>query len=117
MSLQIPVQAEHPVHYLCLLKCSEEWRADTLARCNAIPSAVLYGRFNGTPYSDRRCSCVLDGVESLTHMVLYCPFYDHFHKKLLDPRLLKKRHCSNIDNLRYLLSPGESAVIENVAAF
>ncbi|KAJ7322478.1 hypothetical protein JRQ81_018765, partial [Phrynocephalus forsythii] len=95
----------------------EEWRAYTLARCNAIPSAVLYGRFNRTAYNDRCCACALGGVESHSHMVLYCPLYDHFRKKLLDPLLLKKRQSSDTDILRFLLSSGDTVVIENVASF
>ena len=39
--------------------------AYTPARFNVLPSALLYGRFNKTPYAMRVCPCGLQKLESL----------------------------------------------------
>lgn len=60
-----------------------------MARCNSIPSAVLWGRFNGTPLHERICPCSQRVVETLDHLLFHCPLYNEARRKCpaLQPHL------------------------------
>ncbi|KAJ7313381.1 hypothetical protein JRQ81_004695, partial [Phrynocephalus forsythii] len=71
----ITVTPSQQAPYLVLLKSPRIRRAFTLARCNVMPSAVLYGRFQGLPLDKRCCSCGMGSVETLDHIFFYCPLH------------------------------------------
>ena len=74
-------------------------RAFMLARFNALPSAVLFGRFRGTPYIHRRCPCSLGAIETVHHVLLDCPFYNSSRARFLEPLLHDFQDLSNSANV------------------
>lgn len=62
--------------YLYNLALSIHRWAFSRARFDAFPSALLKGRFHGTPYSQRLWHCGFREVETLIHILIQYPFYD-----------------------------------------
>ena len=74
-----------PARYLTKLQIPKYRRAFTLARFNVLPSALLQGRFAGKPYAERLCPCGLPEVESVTHVLLRCRFYNDIRRVFISP--------------------------------
>ncbi|KAJ7320683.1 hypothetical protein JRQ81_020194, partial [Phrynocephalus forsythii] len=87
--LQLPLPVGKPARYLHLLENPKERYIFTLARCNVLPSNVVYGRFGSLPLETRLCPCNTGTTESLVHMILYCPLYKDMHASHLDPHLAR----------------------------
>lgn len=77
-------------------------RAFMLARLNALPSAVMSGRFNGIPYPDRLCNllpllnCGSNKIDLVDHILLDCPKFsvlgDDLISSLIIQDFLKKQN-------------------------
>lgn len=70
-------------------------RAFSIARSNAMPSDVLYGKFRGISTMERNFTCPLGGEESLQHMILYCLFYKDLSSNFLERFLRLDRFGEN----------------------
>lgn len=82
---QISVQPGQTPNYLSLLEDPRDRRAISLARCNVVPSEVMWGRFKGIEYIKRLCPCAQGVVESLDHLIFHCPRHDQSRQHYLVP--------------------------------
>ncbi|KAJ7344963.1 hypothetical protein JRQ81_000913 [Phrynocephalus forsythii] len=76
-----------PANYFFAHLTKNQRRAFTLARMNALPSAIQEGKFHKIPYSHRKCLCRTDRIQTLVHVFLHCPLYDGIREKLIAPYL------------------------------
>nr|XP_016853653.1 PREDICTED: uncharacterized protein LOC107983669 [Anolis carolinensis] len=106
-----------PMEYLTMLEVANHRRAFTLARCHALPSAVLEGRYQKIPYSERLCPCDSGQIETTEHVLLQCLFYRDIRTRLIMPWTTKYPGCSGQFYVTLLLSDTISAVTYNVAKF
>ena len=74
-----------PAKYLYLPLTPKQRKALTLARFNALPSAVQDGKYNNTPYTQRLCPCNSGEIESISHVLLHCAFYSNIREVHVDP--------------------------------
>lgn len=129
LSLQFPIKIGHLVLYFYLLKCPQGSPKDLYhlkrnqsmpchARCNAMPLAVLYERFCGTP---QKGVLFLETEWSIldSHMYLHCPFYKELRKKYCRALLSNTEEggWSDKGKSRYISSMRESDTMENAASF
>ncbi|KAJ7303251.1 hypothetical protein JRQ81_012188 [Phrynocephalus forsythii] len=91
-------------------------RAFSCARFNVMPSAMLEGRFKGTPLQNRTCPCG-EGVETLAHVLLLCSFYREVRQELLFPMLVKKPGRSSDFYISLLLGDRDKQVTLLTAKF
>lgn len=75
--------------YLYNLALSIHRWAFPRARFDAFPSALLKGRFHGTPYSQRLWHCGFREIETLIHILIQYPFYDAPRHALIVPIISK----------------------------
>lgn len=85
--------------------------AFTKARCNALLSAVLLGRYSRRPYSERLCPCPQNVVETTAHIVLQCPYYDDLRSKFISPIFGIEMGMQAEEQLAFLLSDVYSGYI------
>ncbi|XP_053119402.1 uncharacterized protein LOC128330468 [Hemicordylus capensis] len=106
-----------PASYLSLVTIPKFRRALTLARLNALPSAVMEGGFKGTPFSARLCPCGSGQVETIAHAILYCNFYRDTRLRLVSPLL--QHFPGHLDDfyLKYLLSSSDDNLIIRMARY
>ena len=76
-----------PASYLTNISMAKYRWAFSRARFNAFPSAVLEGRFQKQPMEQRLCSCNTDQIESIAHILLFCPLYHSIRNSLIFPLL------------------------------
>jgi len=62
---------------LYVKRCLSRGQRSALAqfRCGTAPIRLETGRFENLPVEDRTCPLCQNGVESETHVLLYCPIY------------------------------------------
>ena len=75
----------HPAIYLKTLENPRHRWTFTRARFNALPSALLTGRYLRIPLEQRLCPCDLKEIESISHVLLYCTLYRDLRKELSEP--------------------------------
>ena len=73
--------------YLSTLEIPKHRRAFTLARCQALPSAILEGRYKKIPLEERRCPCGLGQLETTEHILLFCLYYRDLRSSFIRPIL------------------------------
>ncbi|XP_061485692.1 uncharacterized protein LOC133386086 [Rhineura floridana] len=93
-----------PMPYLSNLNISKCRKAFTWVRMNVLPSAVLEGRYNKTPYAERLCPCGKREIETNVHVILHCSLYDHLRSLLITPLLDHQILNSEYSRINYLLS-------------
>nr|XP_060641653.1 uncharacterized protein LOC132781415 [Anolis sagrei ordinatus] len=103
--------------YLANLEVPKHRRAFTLARCHALPSAVLEGRSRKTPAQERLCPCESGYTETTEHVLLQCVFYRGIRANLITPWLLKHPGRTERYYTFLLLSDSCSAITHSVAKF
>ena len=69
-----------------------------LARFNVLPSAILFGRYCRVPHNLRRCPYSQDAIETVSHVLLDCPFYNSPQARFLD--LLLSGYQDRSDNAK-----------------
>nr|XP_016847415.1 PREDICTED: uncharacterized protein LOC107982573 [Anolis carolinensis] len=106
-----------PMEYLTKLEVANHQRAFTLARCHVLPSAVLEGRYQKTPYSERLCPCDSGHIETTEHVLLQCLFYRDIRSRLITPWTTKYPGRSGQFYVTLLLLDTILAVTYNVAKF
>ena len=109
--------------YLTSISIPKYRWAFSRARFNTFPSAFLEGRFLNRPPELRLCPCDTAQPESISHILLHCPFYDNIRKYLILPLLPHyTRHSSlspyNNDILvKFLLRDKVPSISNSVAKF
>ncbi|XP_053146803.1 uncharacterized protein LOC128342830 [Hemicordylus capensis] len=106
-----------PAEYLNSLTTATFRRAMTLARLNALPTAVLKGKFKKLPYSAHLCPCGSGDIETTAHVILYCTFYKDIHINFISLLLMEFPGHTDDFYLDYLLSSFKETVSSNVAKF
>ena len=94
-----PIHANHhviprgshtfPCNCITNLEIPKQWRAFTLARCQALPSAIQEGRFRKIPYKERKCPCGSGQLEATEHVFLHCQYYTDIRARFILPILHK----------------------------
>lgn len=97
-----------------LLYVSIQWRVQEMASSlsfmknheerRELPFRILTGRFKATPHETSLCYCAGNKVESLTHKLLHCNFYEDIHNIYIDPTLKKFPWCVEEEDLKHLLN-------------
>ena len=113
----IPFKIGKPAAFLSLLKCPRKRRTFSLARCNVMLAALLYGRFKGILNLERHCSWKQGALETLAHMFLHCPFHQSDRSKFVAPVLLKLEGKSDVDKVHFMLSVEVPDILERIADF
>ncbi|XP_053122321.1 uncharacterized protein LOC128332077 isoform X2 [Hemicordylus capensis] len=103
--------------YLAQLEIPSHRRAFTLARCHALSSAILEGKYKKIPFMERLCPCDSGEVETIDHVLLSCPFYKDSRDRLISPLLLKYPGHSSQVYAKMLLSDDNRSFTYNVARF
>ncbi|KAJ7320016.1 hypothetical protein JRQ81_019527 [Phrynocephalus forsythii] len=106
-----------PAKYLTALEAKGSRRAFTLARCLALPSAELEGKYKNTPFAERLCSCPLREIETIEHMFFTCPLYEAAHKEIIFPLMESIPRRSEGKRLEFLLSDADTKITCQVARF
>uniref|UniRef100_A0A803T0U9 ribonuclease H n=1 Tax=Anolis carolinensis TaxID=28377 RepID=A0A803T0U9_ANOCA len=106
-----------PMAYLTNLEVPNHRKAFTLARCHALPSAVLEGRYRKTPALERLCPCEPGHIETIEHVLLQCMFYRDIRINFITPWLLKHPGRTERYYTSLLLSDSCSAITYSVARF
>ena len=88
--------------YLCNLELMRHWRAFILACFNALPSALLEGRYSHISYDQHFCPCQSDMVETVKHVLLYCTRNKDSCNLLISPIL--KHYPGKPDTVLHLFS-------------
>ena len=68
-------QLEHPRHR----------RVFTLARLNALPSAVQEGWYKKIPWAEHLCPCGMEHIETIEDVLSWCTFYKDVREELVSP--------------------------------
>ncbi|KAJ7335344.1 hypothetical protein JRQ81_013285, partial [Phrynocephalus forsythii] len=89
----------------------------SLARHNVMPSDLLWGKFGGITLNARCGSCEQCALETLVHMVLYCPVHHDLQPKHLAPILQALEGKSDLDKIHFMLIVDWITSIESVADF
>ena len=92
-------------------------RAFTLVRLNVLPSKLMKGRFQHMPISDCLYPCNDGQVETVGHVLLYCPFYRDLCTDLLRPIILRYPGRPDKFYIRLLLSDRDSLITCSAAKF
>ena len=87
------------------------------ARFNCLQSAILDGRYSGTPYEKRLCPCKDGEIETLKHVLLECDFYINERNKFLKPIMNIFPGRTLIWYTKYLLSDTNKLTTKSVAKF
>lgn len=103
--------------YLYLLEDARERRAMSMARCNVVPSEVLWGRYKGTVYSERCCPCAQGVVESLEHLIFYCPCHARNRQRYLIPLLNSNPQYAGKWNIQLLFSIHDADFVKQLACY
>ena len=61
--------------YYAQLEQPRHRRAFTLARRNALPSAVQEGWYKNIPWAECLCPCGMEQIETIEHVLLWCTYY------------------------------------------
>ena len=109
--------ADKPMVYLQQLTYPKHRAAFSSARFNALPSAVLEGRYRRTPYQNRVCICGNGNIENIAHVLLFCPLYRNTRKELITPLLLPYPGRPTDSYVNFLLEDHNRTVTANAAKF
>lgn len=88
-----------------------------MARCNSIPSSVLWGRFNGIPFQERICPCPQRAVEMLDHLLFRCPLHNEARRKCLALQFYLNSLAEDFAILQFLLTTTDSDIVFQIAKF
>ena len=112
----LPWAHETNCNYLDFLLNPPERRAFSLARFNANPSNLLWGRFSGRVEDEGICPCDDHQVERLVHMVFHCKLYDDLRQQFLDQLCIPRRRPER-EVLRFLLTGTDQELTKLVAQY
>lgn len=112
-----PSHFDSPASYLFKLTIPKYRRAFTLARWDVLPSAVLEGRYQKTPFEKRLCPCGDGNTETMSHVLLSCPLYKDLRNEIITPLILANPGRSPDITLYFLLSDTDSQITEKVARY
>uniref|UniRef100_A0A670IUV5 ribonuclease H n=1 Tax=Podarcis muralis TaxID=64176 RepID=A0A670IUV5_PODMU len=90
LALAIPPPEGIPL-YCFTIPSEAKRRAFTCARLNCFPTAVLSGRYSRVPSANRTCSCNDTVLETMEHVMLFCPNWTDERSRFLTP-LVNKLH-------------------------
>ncbi|CAI5770207.1 Hypothetical predicted protein [Podarcis lilfordi] len=90
LALAIPPPEGIPL-YCFTISSETKRRAFTCARLNCFPTAVLSGRYSRVPIANRTCSCNDTALETMEHVMLFCPNWTDERSRFLTP-LVNKFH-------------------------
>lgn len=110
-------QRPHLANYLKVLDNAKHRWAFSRARFNALPSALLEGRYNKIPIEQRLCPCNSNEIETIGHVILYCPLYRDSRKELIEPILRKIPRSTDDTYIRHLLADKEPEINRSVAKY
>ncbi|CAI5791307.1 Hypothetical predicted protein [Podarcis lilfordi] len=84
LALAIPPPEGIPL-YCFTISSETKRRAFTCARLNCFPTAVLSGRYSRVPIANRTCSCNDTALETMEHVMLFCPNWTDERSRFLTP--------------------------------